>query len=246
MSDAPRHDRSFDRIARAYELLVDEEKRWANEREALAQWLSDAGQGERRVLDLGCGTGFHARHLSAHLDAKVVGADPAQAMLEVARGKEHGKLIQWIAATAEAPPPGPFDLILLLGNTLSLVAKPQAVLEACAGIAVIGSLFIIQTLDYDALRERGPQHVKRSGDDLSIEKTLTPHPTGSPTAAALSLTIRDGQGEMLDELTDELLDHPTEALIAEAASCGWSVLEERRSYRDPASGDDRILVFRRS
>ena len=242
MTDAPR---SFERIARGYDLLVNEPKRWANEREAIARWLDEAGDKKRRVLDMGCGTGFHARHIAALLNAKVVGADPAEAILDVARSKEHGDLVRWIAAPAEAPPPGEFDLILLLGNTLSLIADPRPIFEALAQVAANSALFVLQTLDYDALRAKSAQVIQRKGEDVSIEKQLIPHPASASTAATLRLCVRDDAGKVLDEMISELLDHRTDELQAHAAEFGWTLIEELRSYGDASAGSDRILIFRR-
>lgn len=234
----------FDRIAGAYDLLVNESKRWANEREALARWLDRAGEGRRRVLDMGCGTGFHARRLAAHLNAEVVGAEPAAAMLAAARRKEHAAPVRWVNARAEAPPPGPFDLILLLGNTLSLIASPGDALRALRGVAAAEALLVIQTLDYDALRAGGGKHVRREGGGVSIEKRLTPLPQSSNAAATLMIIVRDQDGEILHQLTHDLIHHPTRRLVEQAAETGWELAERRRSYADASAGADRILVFR--
>jgi SAM-dependent methyltransferase len=234
----------FDRIARAYDLLVNEPRRWANEAPTLRRWLEAAGEGRRRVLDMGCGTGFHARHLAAQLDAHVVGADPAAAMLTVAARKEHGDRVRWIRTGAAAPPPGPFDLILLLGNTLSLIPSPAEALGALRAVAAPNALLAIQTLDYGALRAAGAGLVRREGDGLSIEKTLTPHGPSERAAATLHIVVREADGKILDELTDHLIDHPTPALVETAGRAGWTLIEQRCSYRDARTGTDRIVVFR--
>jgi len=243
MAHAADQPARFDRIAAAYDLLVNEPKRWANEGRTLARWLEQAGESRRRVLDLGCGTGFHARHLAGHLNARVVGADPAAQMLAVAGQKEHGGLVAWVNAGAEAPPSGPFDLILLLGNTLSLIASPAHIFPRLRAVAVEGALLAIQTLDYEALRAAGEQYVQRTGRGLSIEKRLTPHPRSSPAAAMLSIVVRNQEGAILDELADDLIDHPTSRLIAEAADAAWVMREQKRGYRETSAAGDRILVF---
>jgi SAM-dependent methyltransferase len=242
--DAGHGGAAFRTIARAYDLLVNEEKRWANERDALAAWLDQAGARARRVLDLGCGTGFHARHCAAHLDAQVTASDPALEMLEVARRKPHGDRVHWEIGTAEAPPPGQYDLIVLLGNTMSLIPETDAVFEAAARVAAPNALLVIQTLDYDALRRRGEQIVERSGSGISISKRLRPLTTDPPAAAELTLRIRDADGHTIAIQEEKLLDHASYDLEQNGARHGWSLIERRRSYRDPNSGDDRILVFR--
>jgi len=243
--DDSANSRAFDRIAEAYDLLVNEPKRWAYEGDALMRWLAGAGQQRRRVLDVGCGTGFHARHLAGNCDADVTAIDPARQMLEAAQTKPFGDRVRWARASAERPPNGPYDLILVLGNTLSLIAWPGDVLRALAAVAAPGALLVIQTLDYAALREAGPERVERTGSRMSIEKRLTPFPAGSRIAARLEITVHDPNGERIGRIMDDLRDHPTEELEAEGARHGWIVSERRRSYRDPAQGTDRILVLRR-
>jgi 2-polyprenyl-3-methyl-5-hydroxy-6-metoxy-1,4-benzoquinol methylase len=51
--------------------------------------------GARRVLDIGCGTGVFALVL-ADRGIEVVGIDPAEASLAVARAKPSGERVRWI------------------------------------------------------------------------------------------------------------------------------------------------------
>ena len=242
---SPEDQKSFGRVAEAYDLLVDEPKRWAYEGPTLAKWLDTAGDRRRRVLDLGCGNGFHARHLAGELNAIAVGADPAEEMLHVARARIHGEKVIWVAATAQEPPEGPFDLILLLGNTLSLIADPAGVFCGAARVAVPGAMLVVHTLDYDALRDRGPQYARREGKGVSIEKYLTPQEKDETFAARLRLVTSDETGRVLDEFSANLADHPLEMVVSLADNCGWTLQDQLRSYRDKEVGNDRILVFSR-
>jgi SAM-dependent methyltransferase len=239
--DKPIQD--FQRVACAYELLVNENRRWTGERPALQRWLEQAGERRRRVIDLGCGTGFHARHLAGHLDATVTAADPAQYMLDAGRAKPHGDRVRWIRASAEQPPPGPFDLALLLGNTLSLIRTPPDVLHAVSGIVAPAGLFVIQMLDYDKLRRSGGEHRTASGEGLSIEKRLTPGKEGSDIGATLHITIRNESGTILARQDSTLWDHDLQAIIREAGNLGWRVIERRSSYENETEGNDRIAVL---
>lgn len=54
--------------------------------------------GAGRVLDVGCGTGTLATLLARGIDVTVV--DPADASLDVARGKPHAERVHWVAGTA--------------------------------------------------------------------------------------------------------------------------------------------------
>jgi len=235
----------FERIAEAYELLVNEEKRWAKERNALSEWLINAGTGQRRVLDLGTGTGFHARHLAGMLKARVIAADPSPAMLKVGRQKTFGDQVQWVEGLAQQPPDGEFDLALLLGNTLSLIQEPAPVFEAVAGVVVGGGLFVVQILDYEKLHEAGPQVREVRDDDrgIAIRKCLTPQPVGDALGAELELTVNVENGPQVCE-RHKLWDHSFQQIERWANCSGWELIEQRSSY-DDHPGSDRIAVLRR-
>lgn len=71
--------------------------------------------GARRVLDVGCGTGtFACRMARRGLD--VVGLDPAEASLDVARRKDGAQKVRWILGDAASVPPLGFDLAMMTGN----------------------------------------------------------------------------------------------------------------------------------
>jgi SAM-dependent methyltransferase len=70
--------------------------------------------GARHVLEVRCGTGSLACRLAcAGFD--VVGVDPAEASLDVARGKAGAAQIRWIRGDATALPPLLIDLALMTG-----------------------------------------------------------------------------------------------------------------------------------
>ena len=71
--------------------------------------------GARRVLDVGCGTGELACLLAGR-GVEVVGVDPAEASLEVARGKEFAERVRWIHGDATTLPPLQVDLAVMTGN----------------------------------------------------------------------------------------------------------------------------------
>ncbi|WP_049577080.1 class I SAM-dependent DNA methyltransferase [Nonomuraea sp. SBT364] len=69
--------------------------------------------GARRVLDVGCGTGTFACLLAAR-GVEVVGVDPAEASLEVARAKSG--TVRWILGDATTLPPLRMDLATMTAN----------------------------------------------------------------------------------------------------------------------------------
>jgi SAM-dependent methyltransferase len=71
--------------------------------------------GATNVLDVGCGTG-ELGCLLAGSGVEVVGVDPAEASLEVARGKKFAERVRWIHGDATSLPPLQVDLALMTGN----------------------------------------------------------------------------------------------------------------------------------
>jgi ubiquinone/menaquinone biosynthesis C-methylase UbiE len=71
--------------------------------------------GATRVADVGCGTGSLAVRL-ADGGYRVVGVDPAEASLSVARAKDPSGRVEWIHGDASELPAAGFDVALMTGN----------------------------------------------------------------------------------------------------------------------------------
>jgi SAM-dependent methyltransferase len=71
--------------------------------------------GASLVLDVGCGTGSLAIVLARH-GHKVIGVDPAEASLDVARAKDGARRVRWIHGDAMAIPTLDADLATMTGN----------------------------------------------------------------------------------------------------------------------------------
>ncbi|MGX1547943.1 class I SAM-dependent methyltransferase [Streptomyces adustus] len=78
----------------------------------------------RQVLDIGCGTGVFAL-LLADRGIEVVGVDPAQASIDVARNKPRGGRVRWICGDAAGLPPLRVDLATMTANVAQDIADPQ-------------------------------------------------------------------------------------------------------------------------
>jgi SAM-dependent methyltransferase len=81
----------------------------------------------RSVVDVGCGTGSLAVRL-AGLGLYVVGVDPAEASLEVARTKRHAEAVTWVSgdATALRQVDVTADLAVMTGNVAQVFVADDA------------------------------------------------------------------------------------------------------------------------
>jgi SAM-dependent methyltransferase len=83
-------------------------------------YLALARESGGPVLDLGCGTGMLATRIARDVSA-VTGADPAKAMLQVARTRPGAERVGWIEADARALDLGRrFRLIYLTGHAFQV------------------------------------------------------------------------------------------------------------------------------
>src|SRR3954451_7175298 len=69
----------------------------------------------RSVLDIGCGTGTFAL-LLARRGFSVIGVDPAQASLDVARAKPGSEAVRWVHGNAAVPLQATVDAVTMTGN----------------------------------------------------------------------------------------------------------------------------------
>lgn len=105
--------------------------------------------GARRVLDIGCGTGALACRLASH-GLTVVGLDPAQASLEVARRKTGADLVTWLLGDAATLPPLMVDVATMTGNVAQVFVDDEewsAVLSAAHGALRAGGHLVFETRD---------------------------------------------------------------------------------------------------
>lgn len=86
------------------------------DRSDLDAYLAIADElGARSLLDVGCGTGTLAC-LAAARGLSVVGVDPADASLQVARAKPEASAVRWLLGDATTLPPLQVDLATMTGN----------------------------------------------------------------------------------------------------------------------------------
>ncbi|MEV7137063.1 class I SAM-dependent methyltransferase [Streptomyces tauricus] len=105
--------------------------------------------GARRVLDIGCGTGVFALLLAGR-GIEVVGVDPAQASLDVARGKPGGDKVRWIHGDATALPPLRVDLATMTANAAQQIVDDREWASTLRGAYQAlrpGGHFVFETRD---------------------------------------------------------------------------------------------------
>lgn len=100
----------------------------------LALYLALASEvGARTVLDVGCGTGSLAVRLAA-TGRRVLGVDPAEASLRVARAKEGAEKVTWRHGDATALPALGADLAVMTGNVAQVFLTDDQWSETLAAI----------------------------------------------------------------------------------------------------------------
>lgn len=105
--------------------------------------------GARSVLDVGCGTGTFAC-LLARRGIEVVGVDPAEASLDIARGKPGADRVRWLSGDATGLPPLAVDLATMTGNVAQVFRTDEdwsATLRGVRAALRPGGRFVFETRD---------------------------------------------------------------------------------------------------
>ncbi|MBD3167544.1 methyltransferase domain-containing protein [bacterium] len=151
---------SYDEMAGIYDQMI----RWKSRLERETPFLQRLFAERRihRVLDLGCGTGKHAR-LFHKWGCEVVGVDASAKLLESAREqfKDDAENITFVHADfAEFVDKvkGPFDAVLSLGNSLPHVRDEVELKQTLSSIYTLlkpEGVFVFQNRNYDRLLKTG-------------------------------------------------------------------------------------------
>jgi SAM-dependent methyltransferase len=104
------------------------------ERDDLPAYLAIADElAAARVLDIGCGTGNLAVRL-ATTGRTVVGIDPAEASLQIAKAKDPAGKVTWIHADATSAPAFDADLAVMTGNVAQVFLTDEEWSKTLRGI----------------------------------------------------------------------------------------------------------------
>ncbi len=157
----------YDRLARVFDVMTDWPTRLAHELPFLQETL-DRYQA-RRVLDVACGTGWHAIAL-AQKGYTTAGCDASPAMIEQARAN---------ALRSHVPVPfevtdlmhldvwaGAFDAVLCLGNSLPHLLSREALRDALGQMRAClrpGGVLVLHNLNYDLRLKTQPRFFAPAG-----------------------------------------------------------------------------------
>ncbi|MCB1691848.1 MAG: class I SAM-dependent methyltransferase [Pseudomonadales bacterium] len=117
------------------------------------------------VLDVGCGTGSFACLLAGH-GFDVIGLDPAEASLAIARRKPHADRVRWVQGDASVLPSINVDLAVMTGNVAQVFLTDEMFEETLRTIrsrlAPAGHLvFEVRKPEVQAWREWTPERTKQ-------------------------------------------------------------------------------------
>ncbi len=181
--------------------LVDWPKRLAFERSLILRVLADAPS--KRVLDLGCGTGRHARFL-AEQGCEVVAIDASETALERARRDPVPTGVEFLLGeigAVERSVRGHFGAAFCLGNTLPYLLSAESVSRMLVGLKrrlLPGAPLLLQTLNYDRLL---------SGQNRALPLEFVPGTPGSlaPDSELVVVRVVEPQEDGIVILTTSVL-----------------------------------------
>ena len=215
-------------------------------RDDLIAYLNIADElGAGRVLDVGCGTGCLAILLAGRGRA-VVGLDPAEASLEVARSKDKTAAITWLCGDAAQAPPADADLAVMTGNVAQVFVTDAGWVRALQAIHTA-----LRPRGYLVFETRRPE--RRAWEEWAADTT---QPTidipgtgpvrrrGEVTSVRLPLVsfrytytfLADGEVITSDST---LRFRSRDEVESGLAACGYQVLDVREALDRPG----RELVF---
>jgi len=235
-----------------YDVISDPRKRLAHEGGFL-KWLLETAPGGR-VLDMACGTGVQAEFLARN-GALVTARDIDDRMIDRARADRAHERITYEVHDMREPSGGPFDLAIVMGNSISLAGGYDGAARAlCAMSAMLsprGAGFV-QVVNYAALRAGGARHKvarkKTRGGEIVIVKDMVPA-EGAGALVSFAYFSRKNQEWQTSGSQSALPDLSAGGLGEIVRSAGLLVEAQFGDYdRSPYDEDrspDLLLVLRK-
>ena len=216
----------------------------------------------RRLLDLGCGTGEHARFLAAK-GFDVTGVDRSESMLTRALDQPLPPNLRFVEADLEmldGAVEGRFGGAICLGNTLPHLRGRAALdrfLAALRRRLEPGAGGVIQIVNYERVFEGGLRHLplnfRRDDEEGEIVflRLMEPHPDGSVTFFPSTLRLLPEEDPPLRVQASKRVDLSgwrRDELDEALAAAGFGEREFLGSFAgepfEPASSADLLIVAR--
>jgi SAM-dependent methyltransferase len=206
----------FNEYSSYYNLLY-RDKDYDGEVEYICSLIDKHKPGAHKILDLGCGTGQHARRLKA-CGFFVHGVDQSSDMLEVANEyAENGRLSFTCSDIRSVKLNQSFDIVLSLFHVMSYLTENkdlEAAFSAAYGHLESGGVFIFDCWYGPAvLTDRPVVRVKRlEDDDIEVVRIAEPvlHANASVVDVNYHVIIRDKSTGAVKELRET---HPMRYLF---------------------------------
>lgn len=203
----------------------------------------------QRIVDVGCGTGILTVTL-IEPGRRVVGVDPAPAMLDVARHRPGGAEVEWVLGTAEALEPDSADLAMMSGNVaMHLIGDVwHRTLQHIASALVPGGRLVFESRNPEARAWAGwaqPPTERMTSQGPLVESTEVDGPDAEGVVVMRSHNEFLADGAVVD--TTMPLQFRSHATIVEDLSLvGLRVVACHRNWaREPFTGgaDQPLMVF---
>ena len=216
------------------------------DREDLAAYLAIADElGASRVVDVGCGTGSLALLLAAG-GREVIGVDPAEASLDVARSKGGAGSVTWLLGDATVLPALDADLAVMTGNAAQVFLTDDDWTQTLR--AVHAALGPAGYLVFETRRPERRAWEEWSVDDWPVVLDVAGVGTVEQRREVIGVelpfvsfryTYRFASGGAVVTSDSTLRFRTRDEVEASLAACGYRVLD----VRDAPDRPGRELVF---
>ncbi len=241
---------------RTYDALINWQRRLERETPFYRRLFERLGV--KRVLDVACGTGRHARMFHSW-GLTVEGADVSPEMLAHCRSQTgESDTLRWVERSFDQPAPAgaPFDAAICVGNSLAIAPDLKAVgevLRAMTASVRPGGALVIQVLNLWRIAEGSITWQKcgriqdDDGDRIFLKGIHRSGACGYVEVATLTLSEDDVDGQYR---TATILAIERDDLIGLAEAAGAAECVTYGGYDDSPydrqGSTDLILVARRS
>ncbi|TNF77811.1 MAG: class I SAM-dependent methyltransferase [Acidobacteria bacterium] len=194
----------------------------------------------KRILDLGSGTGEHARYLVSQ-GYQVVGIDASESMIDKARDQTLPAGLEFHHADireVESVVDGSFGGAICLGNTLPHLKEPGDLERLFEGLRTVlepGAALLLQVLNYHRILTRKVRHLpvnfrQDEEGEIVFLRLMEPEEDGRVLFFPSTLRLRPGQ------------DPPLEIVAAKEVHLrGWRYTEVESALDKGGFGEHTLL-----